>query len=637
MNPKVNISGLLLVFFSALVWAILTYAFYSTELRQKLEDLLYDVRSMLKPQLQANSQVAVVTIDDNDLANLGEDTKAFPAWVLIDLLEAILASGAKAVALVLSHQDYEYEDGSLLPLADFMQSHRNVFWGVFDVHNSESSSELLPSIFTGLIPQVGSVATFRKYDQAVLRKYPLFSYLGRSLQTQLLTHLAITYSDAQNKKHLGIALNNALTRYYQQRSELRDELPSFLINYWDNSRFTALSSLRILAANRAPSLEGKLVIVGYTSFRSSNNSYSEGSHVNTPWEGETGAKRFARPLVYVMAVFLDNLLTLSWLKPVPVLANVIQTVVFSLLSFALLSLSPALGVVLYLVAMALLFVGHGLLYSIFSLSIPLADTVLFSFFSAILSTFLKSRKAAHRRALHEQQVRIQGEIAQMQGHFLNQFAFELLDINQTVQQRLEPHIGQTDTPQLEQTLAKAMTSCEELGHYLTGIAQYSLLQKGLGDAVKKQVFCTVPLFARILNQFETQIHTKKLLVTTHIAGKALWVVSDQVLLEPIVFNLVSNAIKYSSAGGRVAISCSVYGRKGVIIRVRDEGCGIPEALQRLVFQKFYRVCNDSAHRVKGNGLGLYLCHYFAVKIGATIELDSVSGEGSQFSLIIEKG
>lgn len=103
---------------------------------------------------------------------------------------------------------------------------------------------------------------------------------------------------------------------------------------------------------------------------------------------------------------------------------------------------------------------------------------------------------------------------------------------------------------------------------------------------------------------------------------------DRQLLARVLDNLVGNALKYSPAGGEVAIELLVAGPR-VELRVRDEGPGIPpEALPHL-FERFYRVPGSGAG---GSGLGLALVREISEWHGGCVRVDSEPGRGSTFTV-----
>ncbi len=97
----------------------------------------------------------------------------------------------------------------------------------------------------------------------------------------------------------------------------------------------------------------------------------------------------------------------------------------------------------------------------------------------------------------------------------------------------------------------------------------------------------------------------------------------------VVANLVSNAIKYSPAGGRVSVAAEA--RNGAVrVSVTDSGLGIPADQQRMLFTKFYRVDSSDTREIGGTGLGLALSREIVEAHGGRIGFASVEGQGSTF-------
>ena len=111
-----------------------------------------------------------------------------------------------------------------------------------------------------------------------------------------------------------------------------------------------------------------------------------------------------------------------------------------------------------------------------------------------------------------------------------------------------------------------------------------------------------------------------------------WVRSDPILLERILLNLVSNAVRYTARGGVVA-GCR---RRGGAVRIDvcDSGIGIPQDHQRNVFGEFYRLAGAEQHAARGLGLGLAIVDRLCRLLDHPIELNSQAGRGSRFSLLI---
>jgi signal transduction histidine kinase len=104
---------------------------------------------------------------------------------------------------------------------------------------------------------------------------------------------------------------------------------------------------------------------------------------------------------------------------------------------------------------------------------------------------------------------------------------------------------------------------------------------------------------------------------------------DRERLRQVIQNLVDNAVKYSSAGGRVHVSATADDGH-VLIDVADQGPGIPPEDRELIFEKFGRSSSGTAK--PGSGLGLFIARSIAEAHGGTLGVDSVPARGSVFRL-----
>ena len=105
-------------------------------------------------------------------------------------------------------------------------------------------------------------------------------------------------------------------------------------------------------------------------------------------------------------------------------------------------------------------------------------------------------------------------------------------------------------------------------------------------------------------------------------------------MRQVLINLVSNAVKYSPAGGVVTLGCECMSGK-VRIYVKDEGMGITAVDQAKLFQRFYRVKDEQNKNISGFGIGLYLVSELLRLHGSEIVVDSVIGEGSTFYFYLD--
>ena len=204
------------------------------------------------------------------------------------------------------------------------------------------------------------------------------------------------------------------------------------------------------------------------------------------------------------------------------------------------------------------------------------------------------------------------------------------DLRQPVQalglfvEQLHGHMKSAEGGRLVKRIDAAVAAMNELFNALLDISR---LDAGvLNTAIAE--FPVARVLSRIESTFAAAAREKEL--SFRLVSSSAWVRSDPILLERIVLNLVSNAIRYTAVGG-VVVGCR---RRGDTVRVEvyDSGPGIPEHQQRNIFGEFYRLAGRNTHG--GLGLGLAIVDRLCDLLGHSIELASTVGKGSRFSITV---
>ncbi|WP_162852476.1 response regulator [Dinghuibacter silviterrae] len=110
--------------------------------------------------------------------------------------------------------------------------------------------------------------------------------------------------------------------------------------------------------------------------------------------------------------------------------------------------------------------------------------------------------------------------------------------------------------------------------------------------------------------------------------------TDKDRLEQILRNLLSNAFKFTHEGGTVRLHIAAVNPQTVAFRVTDSGIGIPEGQQEVIFEAFRQADGSTNRKYGGTGLGLSISRQLAAMLGGSLDVESVAGKGSTFSLLL---
>jgi signal transduction histidine kinase len=116
-------------------------------------------------------------------------------------------------------------------------------------------------------------------------------------------------------------------------------------------------------------------------------------------------------------------------------------------------------------------------------------------------------------------------------------------------------------------------------------------------------------------------------------GVGLIINGDALRLEQVLQNLVQNAIKYSPAGGAVAVQVEQRGQM-VCVAVADQGIGIPQDALPNLFRRFYRAKNVEEQHIDGMGIGLHVVKEIVTLHGGEVTVASSEGQGSTFTVCL---
>lgn len=195
-------------------------------------------------------------------------------------------------------------------------------------------------------------------------------------------------------------------------------------------------------------------------------------------------------------------------------------------------------------------------------------------------------------------------------------------------QLLQRSLNRDDKTMAQNHLEKASTQLEKLNELIVDLLDISKIESGKMKFNMKSFYADnmVNNAIEMLQQSNPDFKISKLGKTDEM------IFGDEMRLEQVVINFITNAIKYAPGTNQVNVTTNIKDEK-LYLAVKDFGIGISKEQQDKIFDKFYRV-EDNSNRFNGLGIGLYICSEIINRHGGTIGVKSVPDEGSEFYFII---
>ncbi|MEA3278566.1 MAG: ATP-binding protein [Pseudomonadota bacterium] len=216
---------------------------------------------------------------------------------------------------------------------------------------------------------------------------------------------------------------------------------------------------------------------------------------------------------------------------------------------------------------------------------------------------------------------------QVKSHFLAAASHDLRQPLQTIALLNGVLARKSQSPETRRIVTEQRAVVDSMTSILNRLLDLSRLDAG-GISPARTTFPVRPLLDKIVGDYRAQAKEKGLRLRS--VASSLTLNSDPELLERILDNLISNAIRYTETGG-VLLGCRRRGGK-LRVEVWDTGPGIPVGQRELIFEAFYQMNNPAREARKGLGFGLSIAQQLAGLLGHPLDLRSVLGKGSVFSV-----
>ena len=185
-----------------------------------------------------------------------------------------------------------------------------------------------------------------------------------------------------------------------------------------------------------------------------------------------------------------------------------------------------------------------------------------------------------------------------------------------------------DTENQDKHVSKIKTSINNLTDILNDFLSVSKLEEGKVENLPEEINLKT-FIADVISEMQFMATEGQKLIQKHSGNEI--VLLDKKLSKNVLFNLISNAIKFSPEGGAIEVAVQVL-NSTVKISVKDNGIGISKEDQKHLFERFFR--GHNATHIQGTGLGLNIIAKYAELMNATLDFESKENKGTTFTIII---
>jgi len=189
--------------------------------------------------------------------------------------------------------------------------------------------------------------------------------------------------------------------------------------------------------------------------------------------------------------------------------------------------------------------------------------------------------------------------------------------------------GKLSADEQRHYLEIACKHSEKLGRLVEELFELAKLDSNAAP-VRMEPFALDDLAQDVAQKFQLAARDKGVALEVICPQRLPLVQADIGLMERVLANLIENALRYTSAGGRVTLSLN-HGEAGVTVQVQDTGCGIPQEDLPHIFERFYRVEKTRQEHAGGAGLGLAIAKRILDLHDARISVESNLNAGTTFT------
>lgn len=363
----------------------------------------------------------------------------------------------------------------------------------------------------------------------------------------------------------------------------------------------------------------KIVLVGPQYISNSSD------FIQTPFEKETART----PKLSVHADVIEALISEKTIYDVDDIVTQIASILIAiLLSYIISRVQPVKGLMITIMLIIGILITSYLAFITFGWWIKLSHLVLSIFVVYYIWVPFRAIEEYQTRYAIQEETKLLKQVDNLKQNFISLMSHDLKTPVAKIAGIADIlKIKFDNTPEQTELIDNVMNSTKELNNFINSILDLTKIESQ-NLTLRKESKDVNKIIESIVEKLEFEAGAKEMSIETELSP--LYPIQiDTVLMNRVISNLIENAIKYAGKGKTVSVK-TWDDAEWVYIEIRDNGVGVgPEDLAH-IFDKFYRVKNDSTHSIKGSGLGLYLVKYFIELHNGVITATSQPGEGTAF-------
>jgi signal transduction histidine kinase len=310
------------------------------------------------------------------------------------------------------------------------------------------------------------------------------------------------------------------------------------------------------------------------------------------------------------------------------ISKILSILIAIILSFIISRVQPTRGLMITIGIMLGVFLSGFLIFSLFGLWIKLSHIILGIFVVYYIWVPFRAIEEYQTRYAIQEEAKLLKQVDNLKQNFISLMSHDLKTPVAKIAGIADIlKVQYPNTPDQGKLLENIVQSTKELNSFITSILDLTKIESQ-NLTLKKESKDVNKIIEAIALKLKFEATAQEMEIELDLSP--LYPITvDVILMNRVISNLIENAIKYAGKGKKISIK-TWDDKDWVYLEIKDNGAGIkPQDLEH-IFDKFYRVKNDTSHSIKGSGLGLYLVKYFIELHEGAISASSEFGKGTSF-------